>query len=394
MKKRALFLLLAVSCLLVFSAPAVRADPALGEALTVRLLNDWIGMIYRYEVMYGDLLRVLDAFEAFGGERSLDRLLEARAALYLAKLDISNLKVPEIALTPEDIEAALDAGMNISFMESGPGQFTAEQTVLLNTLASLRTSILLDVFLEDDWEVAMQAVKLRRELAEINLRYNAGLTDWILMKINNPMASEQFGELMAEYCPLIHARRASSPVPEAENEAAAQALLARQAQLIADMNALDGARAERINRLTDQLQSGDWQAILDNIRVISGANLLLPYPPGIETGEESYFWTENDTVLPTPFPADMPRRKPDSCRMRLPGVSAEEAEAYRQDLTAAGVTPVSRTDGEGGAFTLYYDYAGSAFILAWENDTMTLTMLEEPFLLVPVWLDMLLSMAA
>ena len=82
----------------------------------------------------------------------------------------------------------------------------------------------------------------------------------------------------------------------------------------------------------------------------------------------------------------------------LPSAIAEEMETaeamtlnYSDGSVYDGDTLYGRVRNGTGTFKWN---TGESYSGRWENDTMTLTMLEEPFLLVPVWLDMLLSMAA
>lgn len=385
MKRLATLLLLAAVFTAAACLPAGSSAAAFPAETVNRLLDDLIGSQYMEEQLYGDLLGVLDAFDRFDREKSWENLQKARAALFLAKSRAARLQPPETTLTAEDQMLILDAGQNTIFMEHAGEDFSGKQTLTLNAYASLRANILLDVFLQDDWEIALRHVRLYREITECWLQYNANFTDWILMLVDDPQAAEQFGRLMAEYCPLTQARRAASPVSMDGNEAASGALLDRVEELIPELDLIVGAKTDRLNRLTEQVDAGRWDEIARNFTEISGMpSFLLPYPSGIQNGEESYFWMENDRYASITDLSGMPDRIPDSCRFRIPGASQEDAEAYRQDLADLGVTP-GIDSGEDGKINLIYMYDSSVFTLAWEDGSMTVTMLEDPFPLVPYW---------
>ena len=151
MMKRVLSMILAAVCLLVLPLPATAA---IEEERIIRFLDDLIGLLYQEELLYEDTIYVLDAMERFDEEKSWDNLQKARAMLYVARHDIAMLTPPETSMDMTDQMAFLDAGLDISVMETAATGFRAEQTETLNAFMHFRSSLLLDVFLVNDWETA------------------------------------------------------------------------------------------------------------------------------------------------------------------------------------------------------------------------------------------------
>lgn len=388
MMKRVLSMILAAVCLLVLPLPATAA---IEEERIIRFLDDLIGLLYQEELLYEDTIYVLDAMERFDEEKSWDNLQKARAMLYVARHDIAILTPPETSMDMTDQMAFLDAGLDISVMETAATGFRAEQTEMLNAFMHFRSSLLLDVFLVNDWETARRNNQIHREITEARLQYYANLTDWVLMLIDSPELEDAFRQMVAEYCPLIAVRQAENPVSMEENEASTDALLRHMEELKLEADGITGSRTDRNNRLQEQIEAGAWKEIRDNIMPVSGTpGVFAFYPPGMERGEESYCWSENGAFIPTPLPAAMPDRKPDACVIRIPDVSLEEAKEYQQNLALVGLNPVETAE-EGDIWSLTYQEGDSIFTLTWENGAMTIQMLTEPVFLMPVWFPLTLQ---
>ena len=384
MEKNLLVWILTAALLLASVLPAGAAFAAAASEPVTRLLDSLIRSLYQEELLFGDELTVLDAFERFDRERSWETLQLARAALSVVRQDVANLSPAEAALTAEDEKALLDMGTDISYLDLFGNDFLAEQTAFLNTCSSLQTNIMLDMFLASDWEIAMQHVRTLRSIADANLQYYANLADWTLIKIGDPQVTEAFNAVLEEYCPLIHARQSTAPVSAEENEAASDSLLRTLAELNLEISKIAGAKTERASRLNDWITAGSWEKIGKDLLSVSDLPALIFFPARFETAEVKYFWTENDQVLPTPLPAAMPDRIPDICRVRIEGVPLEEAEEYRQALADAGVTPL-RSTGEEGTLNLLYAYDGTSVSVTWEGGTLTVLMLDNPACFVPQW---------
>ena len=376
--------LLTLVCLLLCVCRSVPSAAAVQEDTETRLLNDLIILLQREEQIQGDMLRTLDAIGDFDREKNWSSLLTARAILSVAKRHVETRTPPETAITVNDEMILLDAGIDVSFMERAGSVFLADREMLMSLFSSLRYSLVLDVFFLNDWEIAMQHARLCREIVEMQLQYYANLADWTLAKIGHPEASETFNRLLAEHCPLIHARQAASPVSVTENEEASDALLGKMEELILEDNMITGARKDRHNRLIEMMESGDWKSIGGDLQPLSGMPALLLIPPRFEMAEERYYWTENGEILDTQRPDTVPDRLPEYCRVRIDGVSRKEAEAYQQTMEKAGISPVSQKE-EDGALFLLYRYDNTSFSVEWQDDTMTFLMVDDPLCFVPIW---------
>ena len=92
----ALMIALLFACL---AGPATAETAEQERAAETRMLNDLINYTFQCEILYGDVLWVLDAFDAFDADRSWDSLQKARAALIIAEEDIRRCVLPEQDMT-------------------------------------------------------------------------------------------------------------------------------------------------------------------------------------------------------------------------------------------------------------------------------------------------------
>ncbi len=385
MKKRIHAAILMIVFLLVCILSPIPASAESDQDATSRLLNDLIGYLYQEEILYGDLQWALDAFERFDRERSWENLLQARAELSIARQDIANRKIDDPTLTAEDHMLFLDAGIDFSFLENSKQNLQKEVTTYLNTCSNLQTHIILSIFLEEDWKIAMQHVNVIRQITECHLQYQANQTDWILMKIGRPEVTKAFNELLEEYCPLIHAHQAMSPATPEENEASSDAILRQLSELDLEIRKVTGAQQDRFNWLYEIIDAGNWEQLSEDLVTISDTPplLLLPEQYSASTNFQ-YFWTENGEIVSSPMPGSDPEKKPDVCRVTLKDISLQDVRNYQQLLSNIGLDPLSDSE-EDGNLKLMYSHYGSSFSIRWKDHTMTILMFENPVLLIPTW---------
>ena len=384
----ALFLV-AVILLTAVQVPVPAAAELPDEAVT-RLLNDLIGFLYQEEIMCGDLQWVLDAFERFDRERSWESLLLARAQLSLAEQDIASLKMDEAAMTADDALLFLNTGIDVSFMEKSAASFQLTQSYCLNICNNLQNDIMLKMFSEEDWKIAMRFVDFVRQWTECEFQYYANMTVWTLAKIGNAEVTDPFNELLKEYCPKFYAHQAASPADEEENENASSTILRRRDELEEEYQIILGAFADRDNRLNDIIDAGSWELLSKDLMAISGTPVFLSFPPNYSTGTVfRYYWTENGEIIPSPVPGSVPERIPDMCTIRVEGVTLEDARNYQQLLSYEGMEPFTVTE-EDSSLMLSYMYSDSLFTVAWQDQALTIRMLQNPLLLIPDWYYMTL----
>ncbi len=78
-------------------------------------------------------------------------------------------------------------------------------------------------------------------------------------------------------------------------------------------------------------------------------------------------------------------RIPDGCRIKIPGVSKDEVEDYRQELENTGLPSLTSSE-ENGKLTILYGIYDSVFALIWQEDSVSILMTENhPVCFVPRW---------
>lgn len=378
----ALLLSLLTSC---FGASPVLAEdaPAQSEA-ELHMLNDLVAYIYQSEVLYGDVLWVLDAYADFDARRDWESLQKARASLTIASLDIGGCALPAQEMTPEDQLELMQKGIDVSFMENMASVFAGEKAAIQNTCAHLRAGIMLDVYLKDSWRTCMQEGAMTRELMSCYIQYLANTADWVLASLGDPAVTEKFRGVTEAYCPLTFARQEASLRSPAEYEAAANTLLDRIESLITEESKALGARSNALNRMTELLENRDYAAIGADLLTIENLPLALFYPTWYSENDLFYYWEKDGEIQPTPLPGTALERMPDGCRIRIEGVSREDVQDYQQELEQAGLSCLGATEEE-GRLNVYYAVGDSTFGLLWEADTVTILMTKQPVCFVPRW---------
>ena len=383
----------AASCQTIASAEngvhseAAEADSAAsGEESTaeVKMLNDLVGYIYQSENMYGDMQWVLDAFERFDAEKSWENLQLARASLAIAKDNISMYSLPESEMTVEDQMELMRRGIDVSFMENMEAAFEGEKTTLLNTCGNLHYSVMDGVFLQGDWDVSMQHVRLLKDLTACDIQYLANTADWVLATLNDDEITERFSEVMDTYCPLTHACQAEKPESPEAVEEVTDSLLDHVGDLLIDEAKILGAHSNRLNLMTELVEQEDYLTMGKDLLEISDMPPVLFYPTWYDDEDIHYFWKENDEIIETPAPGTTLERVPDICLIRTKGVSADEVLDYQEELEKAGLPCLGSTEDD-GKLSILYEYQGNTFVLICEDESVEILMTDDPVCFVPRW---------
>ncbi len=367
--------------------------PESEDKYEVRVLNDLLGYTYLSEIMYTDILCVLDAFERFDREKSWETLLMARAALASARNDIVRQRLPKLEMTPEDEQAFMKRGIDISFLGTLDAQFKAEQTGLTTTCKMFTGNIMFGALLKDDWDICMRSVALERKLIHSYIQYLANMADWVLASINKPETTEKFNALLAKHCPETRARQRKNPDTPENIEASARELADQQMELILESSKSIGAAENRLNRMKDAVEKHDMEFIRKNTAKISHMPLAITQPEWLRYNDMNalYFWRESGDIKSIP-PRTKLERVPDACQISMNGVSLEEVKAYQQELKQISGLRVWDKE-EGGKFTVLCQYGSSHFAVMWEDSRARIIMTEKPVCFVPeMYLPAVLSM--
>ena len=379
-------LLFAVSSALlaVFCFAPVSAETGTSDTPEVRFLNDFLGYIYQSEIMYGDVLWALEAFDRFDQERDWESLQLARASLALARKEISGLKLPQQVMTLQDQIDLMQAGIDISFMESIDDQFQGEQTAMSNACVNLHFGIMDNVFLQRQWKIRMRHAAVLKKTVEADIRYLANNVDWVLASLDDEETTKQFTELLAVYCPLVHAYQSEElGTPESIESEADQILNQLDAIGLEDAEIL-GALTNNLNYFSDILERGELAELGKDMTEISDMPPVLFYPEWFNDRSIYYYWKENGEILPDPVPGTVLDRIPDGCLIKMEGVTQEAFSDYLTEVREAGL-PYSEIEEDEGKLTAYYEYFDSVFAMIWENGKVSVYMMENPICFVPRW---------
>ena len=394
MKKRLVAAVLLITLLLTsLPVSAVMADSASEEEnpAVIRMLNDLIGYIYQCECIYEDLEWTLDSFSRYDGERTWENLQLARANFAIARLDISRRVLPELEMQREDQKELMQQGIDISFMEDIEESFEAEKTTTLNMCVNLCTAIMEDVFIASDWDIRMEHVGLIHEMTTCDAQYLANTADWVLANINDASVTERFNNVMANYCPLIHALQSETPKTTEEIEKETDELLDKLESLSIEESKIIGAHQHRLNVYIDLFDNKQFDKITEDIVQISNLPLVVFCPDWFD-GSESYFyyWKENSEVVDTPVPGTELQRIPDGCKITSVGVTKDAVKQYQEELVNYGIQCLEKKETE-ESLSLVFAYSDSTFAIFWEEGTATILMTDNPVCLMPRWLYVILS---
>ena len=381
---------------------SIDRHPESEDKSEVRVLNDLLGYIYHSEMMYTDMLYVLDAFERFDSVKDWETLLIARAALSSARNDIVRRKLPVQEMTPEDEQAFMKRGIDISFLGTLGEQFKGSQTGLTTTCKLFTANIMFDVLLKYDWDICMRSVVIERKMINVYLQSLANMADWVLASINNPKTTEKFNALLEEHCPETHARQRKQPDTPENIEASAHELMNQLESLMLENSKSLGAANNRFNLTKDATEKNDMEFIRNETAKIAHIPLAVPQPAWLKYSDmyAVYFWNDNGGVQSIP-PRTKLERVPDGVRITMYGVRLDEVKAYQQELeqfskTAATQLGRMRVWGkdEGKKYTVFCKTESSYFAVIWENAQARILMLENlacfvPKMYLPAVVDMI-----
>ncbi len=357
-------------------------------------LSDLFDYIYSCEILYGDILEVLDRFDRFDKKRNWKDLQLARAALSIAETEISACSLLEAVMTAEDEMLLMSKGADASFMEIFADSFDEEKKTILNTCVRLRSSITNDVLLKEDWALSRRLCEIMRKIMQCQIQYLANTADWTLASINDPAQTEALGSMLKEYCPLTSACRGETLKNPKAIEDETGALMDEIEALLLEMSKLLGAQNNRFNRISDTLENEDIGALANDILTIDDLPPIIFCPKWYSSDNAFYYyWKNNGEIQNTPSLRNMPDRAPDGCRILVRGVKSDEVKKYVAELENAGLPCAGSTEKD-GKLTFLYTYGSSEFALFWENNEVSILMSKEPVYMIPRWYLTVLRHAA
>lgn len=365
----------------LFSSASFSASFSSEDTAEVRALNDLFSYVRQNEIINADIRWILDSFERFDRERSWGNLLLARASAEIAGNDIRQCSLPELEMTSEDRQELMRRNIDLTAMSGMDTSFKAEQITALTTFKNLAANIMYDVFLKKDWEVSMMNVRMLKKLTDCNIRYLACTVDAVLVSIHDEALKKAFMKELEKHCPMTFAYTAKKTVSQEEIKASLNNVLNQIERIAVEGTKIVGAKNDRYNFVKDALDRNDLKLLARDINVISGMPSVIFAPSWFSNEDIHYYWHDNGRILPDPKARTELSGIPESCRIRIKGVTLESVKSYQNDLEKAGLT-FSRTSNEN---EIVCDYGGSVFSITWKNGTAEILMIENPFCFVPLW---------
>ena len=364
-------------------------------AALMRMCDDLLAYVAAREGFYGNLLWVLDSFEAFDKDRTWENLLIARGIVDLAHADTESASFPDMQMTVEDEMELLKEGIDLGFLETARDSFNGTQENTKNDLLEFKSDTMEDVWLEEGWNVAMRKATVLKKMYEAGLQFMACMVEHILVSVGDKEVESYVRGAMQKSCPRTAALLPDTIIQSpAELEASGSKILDKIEELRYERNEISGIYIDYLYTLNDQIVERNYQKIGTGLLEIEGKPLTLLCPYWIAYENFSYYWTANGV------PQEIAARTsittaPNACRIEEADVAREEVMAYLEALEDYGLEEMisekdagdSREDKnisrkfryEGGTLSAEYTDEGQ------ERGTLALYMEQNPLFFADDW---------
>lgn len=376
------------------------------DAIAHKLLADWYAYTIRCEFLYGDMRWALSYLDPFFEDLSWDSLQTARAAMAIAKrrAEATNAKPLEAQMTSEAYDKLAQSGAYVSAVQ-----------LVVNSIQTAKDAAALDYhvyrdhlnspseafFLTYELETFEDWVHLMQQIYDIELRTCAVQTDYLLSCLDSEDEEARFVEAITEKCPQINAWRKDNPQDQDELEKLSNELLNEQQTLTNELAAVVGRSQADLELFRDASEI-DTDGGMDELRRyvaaiaadavdLKGFPIALPYPDWwYEKDNETftYLWNntedEEDDTQNFVMPGDVIDAPPDQCIVEWVDVSLEEYLTYLE-LVKRYKIPAQYTSEKEGRYTTYYEFRTASFVLVWEENEVSLFVLEGSVCFAPIW---------
>lgn len=352
-----------------------------------RMIVDLVGYIWISEKMYKDILWAAETFKKFDSSRTWENLQIARAALSISKLNIEALRFPESKMTQEDYDELMMRGADMSFLRSNNAKsaFEKDQNYWITTCDNMNESIMMKVYHEEFWNICLRDISLSEKRIEKTLQYLAFLADWTLASLNDDNVSAKLYSVMENSCPMTRARQASALKSPEMIEKEMDALMDDiEKNLVRESSEILSADTDMTKDLVWQSETGDLDAIREELMDISGLPPVIFFPAWYNNEDILYYWMEDGQIAELPEPGTTLERVPDAGRIKISNVKKEEVLDYKKELENAGIPSYGSRDEEGKLIILYH-FGDSEFSIVWDQNTASILMTKKPVCFVPRW---------
>ena len=355
------------------------------EELTETVLSDWFDYLYASDYLYGDMLWAVSYTEQFFENPIWENLQMARVAAVTAEKYITVRNMPEAAMTAEDYILMLQAGYDVSAVETEALSYEVNKTIALNDCYLIRQGLSSEIFWKISYEDFRKSVELMRETYEKNLQYLNTATEHLLLTLNDDAWSEKFHTFVAENCPTL-------PGYKTEIPAEIDAVYAEADRILDEIEAANGRKTEHIGelqatiyRMEDIIAGGDLSELQNNAMEFAGMPISLPFSGwNMAAGTEYFYYVLEDGSNHYPVEQEELTGKPDGWLFEYPLVPKEDLIAYQTLLSDCGLEPSDIKDTE-DEYKLTYFLGDVAFMLTWDTEKVTFFAPEGNIDFNPVW---------
>ena len=362
-----------------FSTEAVELEPQLEK----RLITDLMMYVHKSEMMFSDILWVLDYFDRFDKARDWKSLQLARVSLSIAKSYISTDKLPSREMTANDYRELMRRKLDLGFNDL-EAMFQGTQRMLINTCNNFSYSIMVGMFLKRDWDIRKRHYENAKQTMECEIQYLADTVDYMISVLDNPATTKKLMGLLNEYCPKTYAHMRKEPDTVKSIEEALKKDLDQLHDLAVDGTEILGAGTNMLNAFTDAIDREYLDKFLDReIMRISDVPVVVLWPSWLNYRDSIfYYFKEEGKIVRSPSPLSEISRIPDGCVIRTTNVSLSQVKEYQNDLKLLGLSCFSSDDKDGEYF-IGYRVGGSEFAILWKDGEVTIAMNKNPVLFVP-----------
>ena len=340
------------------------------------LLTDYLDFLNRTEQNSTALLWAIPYVEKALLDNTWENVAKARLAVSTAYTVIDLTELAEEKATQSTYETFNNSKQDVSLVKSNRQAYGSNKENLLLTLSEIALELETGILNKRSVETLKVFIQHARALEELNLKYYACSTDYLLSELSTYSRIWTFEQALEESCPIISGYRSTDPKTGEELEDLGMKILDEIEYLTDEMGQLTTQMQIDLDDLTYAYENGHADSLEADQNIISNLPETLPFPLWDEKSESAvYFYRGKDGQIRFPKIGNQIEAVPDGCYLTFHGISDDDVYAYLLLLMDNGVEVVDDFI-EDDSIEAHCLYDGIFFNVLWEPNTVTIAMLD------------------
>lgn len=379
--KKVLTIMLALSLIFSFSGCFARTEKAVLDC-EEKITKNWLEYLAVNEAKYFAIIWGAEYINEFCKAPDITSYRRALAATEAVAATLCKLEIPEFTVTQQDINSAMQQGMDVSFLDIEFAALEADIAADITLWENIFRDVMTDGFWSYGTEYLEKQAQFQLDEAKNNIQYLCYTTNYLMLLLNK---SSYFGNISERFPTLFKPDELFIDSFE-DVEVKVSDCLDELESLISEQAEIAGIQTANSIVFEDAISSGDYSEVYSYALDWGSKASTVPLPqwdalPTVYSyrrdGQmENMAWTSVGEDL---------SEVPNGLILEYEGLSTAQVSEYVDSLLGMGFEFTSSEESSDGVSGITHTDGTNGFTVQWEEGITTLCIDRENICFCPRW---------